>query len=432
MNDLPPGWAWAEVIDIAKLIRGVTFKKQDAVQKGEPGYVPIARAGNLEPGRTKFDDNLIFVSRNLVKKDQFLRAGDVLIATSSGSLSVVGKSAIVSKNWEGGHGAFMAVIRALPDINIAYLGYYLQSRVVRKKWQELAAGTNINNLKKNDLLSTVVPIAPLAEQERIVERIEEIFSRLDAIETSLKSLSDRLGLLRSAILADAFHTNRDLPPGWKRSALEKIVTPRKGKVISDYDDLRPYLSLNNIQSNTCNILNWEHSSDYRSQSSRLFPGDVAYARLRPYLNKVVNIDRESLGSAELIVLPRSESLLPRFLTLLLSNQSFVEYATANSTGDRPRLKWQTMKQYKFDLPPIEHQSHIVELIESNFSLIHVIEESINHGLDRIADLRQSVLAEAFSGRLVPQDPDDEPASVLLERIAASRPAKPKSRRKARS
>ena len=95
--------------------------------------------------------------------------------------------------------------------------------------------------------------------------------------------------------------SEDLPPGWAWARLGEVCVPRTGKVIPAAEDDRPYLSLDNIASNRGTVIGWERSSNYASQSVELFPGDVAYARLRPYLNKVARIDCVALGSAELIV-----------------------------------------------------------------------------------------------------------------------------------
>ncbi|MYD03350.1 MAG: restriction endonuclease subunit S, partial [Acidimicrobiia bacterium] len=72
----------------------------------------------------------------------------------------------------------------------------------------------VKHLSSRTISQLPVPLPPLAEQGRIVERIEELFARLDAVDASLASLLEKLETLRSAILADAFHTNRPLPPGW--------------------------------------------------------------------------------------------------------------------------------------------------------------------------------------------------------------------------
>ena len=176
----------------------------------------------------------------------------------------------------------------------------------------------------------------------------------------------------------------------------------------------------------------EKASNYRSQSTVLFPSDVAYARLRPYLNKVALIDRECLGSAEFIVLPKQEPIMPEFLVSLLRTQQFVEFAVSHSTGDRPRLIWSSMATYRFGLPPIAEQERIVLAISEFSSHLDNTQQVLEIAISKTAGLRASILAAALAGNLVPQCCDDEPASVLLERIAQSRPAKTNRRRRGRA
>ena len=91
-----------------------------------------------------------------------------------------------------------------------------------------------------------------------------------------------------------------------------------------------------------------------------------------------------------------------------------------------------LSRFPIPVAPRSEQARIADDIAKLFNQMELLQQSVDDARNRVAMLRRSVLAEAFAGRLVPQDPDDEPASVLLKRIAASRPVKPKRRRKARA
>ena len=86
----------------------------------------------------------------------------------------------------------------------------------------------------------------------------------------------------------------------------------------------------------------------------------------------------------------------------------------------------------FPLVPVPEQRRIASTLEAHFSLIESLEETATATLDRLDSVRRSILAAAFSGRLVPQDPDDEPASVLLERVAATRASTPARRQRSKA
>lgn len=209
----------------------------------------------------------------------------------------------------------------------------------------------------------------------------------------------------------------DLPPGWVKARLGDLCTPRVGKVIPAADDPRPYLSLDNIAGEVGRIEGWECAGDYRSQAVELSPGDVAYARLRPYLNKVALADREALGSAELIVLPRSDPLMSEFLQYQLLSSRFVKFAQAESTGDRPRLTWRQMRHYRLTVPPPSEQQRIVAAIEERFSRLDAIETGLASATQRAARLLESVFDEQLSAT----DASSQPLSdFLTERLTNGR------------
>ena len=186
-----------------------------------------------------------------------------------------------------------------------------------------------------------------------------------------------------------------LPPGWAWARLGDLCAPRAGKVIPAEDDSRPYLSLDNIASEVGRVDGWECAGDYRSQSVELSPGDVVYARLRPYLNKVAVADREALGSAELIVLPPSDALVPQFLKYHLLSSRFVRFAQEESTGDRPRLKWRQMRHYMLALPPLVEQQRIVAAIDEHFSRLNAAESAVAKAHRRLDALRSVTMDRAF-------------------------------------
>ncbi len=161
------------------------------------------------------------------------------------------------------------------------------------------------------------------------------------------------------------------------------------------EDDRPYLSLDNIASDRGTVIGWERSSDYRSQSVELYPEDVAYARLRPYLNKVALVDCVALGSAELIVLPRSDAMLPRYLQYLLLSPSFCQFALHESTGDRPRLKWRQMQEHEIPLPPTREQKRIVAAIEEHFSHLDAVHIAVEAAQQKLEAFRRSSFQGLF-------------------------------------
>ncbi len=450
---LPPGWTVSTLERVASWGSGGTPKRSEHRYYG--GDIPWAVIGDLNDGTITECGEFITQDGLDNSSCKLVEPGTVLVAMygSIGKLGIAGMQMTTNQ----------AIAFANSHLDRNYLFYYLLSQ--RHALTKAGKGATQLNISQTVLKPWPIPVAPFAEQGRIVAAIEEYFSRLDAASAAITAAQARIEALRRSVLAEAFAgrlvpqdptdepasalleriaaTQRTdpaaqgslsgpapspmtsvLPPGWALTTLGELFTPRKGKDTPDSLDRRPYLSLDNIESHTLRITAWERSSGYSSQSSQLFAGDVAYARLRPYLNKVALIDREALGSAEFIVLPRMPEILPGFLCYRLLSHDFVKFADQHSTGDRPRLKWAQMRCFSFGVPPVAEQGRIVAAIEEYFSRLDAASAAITAAQARIEALRRSVLAEAFAGRLVPQDPTDEPASALLERITAAQTADP--------
>ena len=201
-GDLPAGWAIAQLDALGARYRGVSYARGDASPNARKGYIPILRANNIAGDKLVFEE-LVFVPPTCVSAVQYIQNGDVLIAMSSGSKSVVGKTAQALENWEGAFGAFCGVLRPSSALCARYLGLYLRTQYYRHKISELAAGTNINNLKAEHFSEIEVPIAPLAEQKRIVAKAEKLLEKVDASRARLEKVSALLKRFRQSVLAAA-------------------------------------------------------------------------------------------------------------------------------------------------------------------------------------------------------------------------------------
>jgi type I restriction enzyme S subunit len=196
-------WPEVQIADVAELIRGVTYAKDDARSVQESGYLPVLRATNIQESRLVLDSDLVFVPKGNVSANQTLRAGDIVLATSSGSKHLVGKSALLRHEWSGSFGAFCAAIRPSSTIDSRYLASFLQSPAYWKQIGEKSMGVNINNLRRGDIESVTLPLPDLEEQRRIVAELEKQFSRLDDAVANLQRVKANLKRYKAAILKAA-------------------------------------------------------------------------------------------------------------------------------------------------------------------------------------------------------------------------------------
>jgi type I restriction enzyme, S subunit len=196
--------------DVADLIRGVSYPKTDARDEETPGFVPVLRATNIQDSRLVLDTDLVHIAEHNVSDAQRLRPGDIVVATSSGSKHLVGKSALLRSEWRGSFGAFCAGIRPKPNVEPRYLASFLQSPSYWKQVGIKALGVNINNLRRGDLESLTLPLPEIDDQRRIVAEIEKQFSRLDEAVAGLQRVKANLKRYKAAVLKSAV-TGRLVP-----------------------------------------------------------------------------------------------------------------------------------------------------------------------------------------------------------------------------
>ena len=201
-GELPVGWANARLSTLCDRQRGVSYARDDARKEDGSGLIPILRANNIDADTLNFDD-LVYVPIERVSDDQRLRSGDIVIAMSSGSKSVVGKTAQLQHSWRGSFGAFCGVLRPHPEINSRFIGMFLRTREYRQAISKLAAGTNINNLKAEHFDAIEIPLPPLAEQRRIVAKLEALLSKVSTTQQRLSHLPTLLKRFRQSVLAAA-------------------------------------------------------------------------------------------------------------------------------------------------------------------------------------------------------------------------------------
>lgn len=212
---------------------------------------------------------------------------------------------------------------------------------------------------------------------------------------------------------------QSLPEGWKWSTLGEATRPSQKRVNpQDYPDL-PYIGMENVQSNTMQLLGTTQASQMKSSADSFTTGDVLYGRLRPYLNKVICPDFTGLCSTEFIVFKKVPHIYSKYLQYFLNSWDFVTYANNLNTGDRPRVKFEQFAGYPFPLPPMVEQERIVAKIEEIFTQLDAGTAALRRVQAGLRRYKASVLKAACEGRLVPQDPSDEPADELLRRLGKS-------------
>ena len=174
---LPSGWIMARLGDIVEIVSGTSFQKTDIATQ-EAG-IKILRGGNIQNGRIVLCDDDVYISEMLINKRANVKKGDIVIVASTGSSELIGKAALSDQDYPRTQiGAFLRIIRPRSTELSDYLGIIFQSKLYKKHIREVAKGTNINNIKASYITEFTIPIPPLAEQQRIIEKVNCLFLAL--------------------------------------------------------------------------------------------------------------------------------------------------------------------------------------------------------------------------------------------------------------
>jgi len=288
-----------------------------------------------------------------------------------------------------------------------------------------------------------IPVPPLNEQNRIVEKIEELFSDLDKAVEDLKKTQEQLKIYRQSVLKAAFEGKLINKNSFEYLSFSEIceINPSKKEIADLSDNLDvTFLSMSAV-SETGVILKQEIKKlkDVKKGFTYFKNGDILVAKITPCFEngkKAIAKDLKNnigFGSTEFHVLRPKEKVISEWIYYAISLEDFRNKAKSQMTGTagQKRVPKRVVESYKIPVPSKPKQKQIVKEIESRLSVCDKLEETIKQSLQKIEFLRQSILKKAFEGELVPQDPNDEPAEKLLERIKREK-QKLKSNKKKRS
>jgi type I restriction enzyme S subunit len=479
-SKLPKGWVWTNVSEVASLIRGVSYPKEESSKEAKDGYLPILRANNID-GELNFND-LVYVPHKRVNNEQLIKEFDLLIAMSSGSKDLVGKASQANRDFDGGFGAFCGLVRIIQEIDRRFVGFFFRSPSYRSEISRLSSGVNINNLRRDHIESMPIPLPPLSEQQRIVAKIEELFTRLDVGVEALKRTKTQLKRYRQAVLKHAFEGK--LTAEWRQAhkhelepasvLLERIKQERQRSANGKYRELPPldtsnlpglsdrwvwarfnqvcskiqdgshfspkiqfdepgkdrylYITAKNIRNEGLDLSNvtYVDSNFYGSAASRCDPqiNDVLLIKDGVKTGTLtVNNLREQfcILSSVAILRCHADSVNPHFISYYLKSPLGYTMISGAMTGTAiRRIILDKIRQSYLPIASKNEQDKIVVEIERRFSTADQIEKNVDRSLKQAERLRHSILRRAFEGKLVPQDPQDEPAAKLLERIKAEK------------
>ena len=471
--NLPKGWITAPLITVCSEIIGGGTPSREVPEyfSGDilwltPTEIPKDKVSLIHDSREK-------ITQEGLRKSsaRLIPAGSVLLTSraSIGYVAISGREVTTNQ----GFASFVCS----DSIHNFYLAYWLWAN--KELLENKATGTTFKEISKSKLRELSIPLPPLPEQRRIVSKIDELFSDLDVGVSSLKKAKAELARFRQSVLSHAF--SGKLTAGWRKThrnelgpataLLERIRAERRKNPKTKYKDMSPTEASDLPElpegwewTNVGEIAESMKNGIYKA---REFYNDDGVACLRMYNieeGKIIwkNIKRMNLTKEEveeyglepgdiLVNRVNSRELVGKAAPIPLGLEKCVyesknirlrlqkEYAetkyvsywfqiysqkyfnrNAQQTVGMASINQEQISAMPIPLSSLQEQQLIVSEIDRRFSIIDSMEKTIDQSRIEANRLRQSILKRAFEGKLVPQDPRDEPANILLEKIKKQR------------
>lgn len=457
--EVPKNWCWTRLGIVGEYINGKAFKSTEWKKTG----IPIVRIQNLTGSNSTFN-----YSDGNVDEKYFINNGDLLIAWSATLGAFI---------WDGGRAVLnQHIFKVKPKINKKYL-FYLVNHSIDELYRR-TQGTGMVHVTKKVFDNIEIPLPPLAEQERIVNRIENLFEKVDKASELIEEAREGFEKRRAAILEKAF--NGELTKSWRKEKIQSIE--KKGEILLKIKEQRLCLSksgsekkkieeeyskifeqeLNNSniwinlnvklvcdtitkgatpskhiseQGNipflkVYNIVNNEIDFNYKPQfiseeahngvlkRSRLYPNDVVMNIVGPPLRKIAIIpdeyDEWNINQAIAIFRP-IEYVLPKFIYYWLQDDNTLKNILEETRG--------VVGQSNISLEQCRDLSICVPSIEEQHEIVRILErllgneKSINDITHlNIDNIKKSILAKAFRAELGSNDLNEESSIALLKEI----------------
>lgn len=443
LSDIPFGWEESKLGDIIELKYGKGLRKD----KRDPnGIVPVYGSNGI-----------------VGYHSEALTEYSSLIIGRKGSVGEVHLSK--SRSWPIDTTYYVYPPKGMDLVFLYYLMYFL-------KLGSLDKSTAIPGINRNDVYNIKVVIPPSNEQKRIVSKIEELFTKLDAGIQELTLAKEKLKIYRQSVLKNAFdgkltaewreeykdeieinfssnvHQDNynslnfsglpEIPEEWTWALLGELGDLNRGKSKHrPRNDERlfggkyPFIQTGEVKNSNGLITNYTKTySDFGLEQSKLWPKGTLCITIAANIAETALLGIDACFPDSVVgFVPNGEICDINYINYFIKNIKNKIQAYAPATAQK-NINLTILRKISVPLPPLNEQKLIVNEIKQSYSISENMEQTIDLSILKAQKLHQSILKKAFTGLLVPQDPNDEPAEQLLKRIKTEK-EKQKPKRKTR-
>ena len=401
---LPEGWKWTYWGSCGDFIAGNAFKP---VFQGKKGLLyPFYKVGSLKYSDSKgylYDaENSISEEIQNIIKSSIIPEYSIIFAKIGEAIrlnrrSINEKKCCIDNN-------LMAFV---PKKTIYKYTYYWSLHIDLYKY---ANATTVPAIRKTDLEKIIFPFPPIDEQQRIVDRIESLFAKLDEAREKAEAVLDGFERRKAAILHKAFtgeltakwRENRGISKStWMLLPFSQVAEIKSNLVDPAKFQKFPHIAPDNIEKKTGRLLEYHTIAEDKVTSGkhRFYPGQILYSKIRPYLSKVVVIDFDGLCSADMYPIEAKEDT--KYLWYYMLSEDFLEQASsAGSRSVLPKINQKELSRIVIRRPSLSEQNEIVRILDTLLEKERQVKEAAEEVLERIDLMKKSILAKAFRGELI--------------------------------
>jgi type I restriction enzyme S subunit len=434
MSKLPSGWITTPIgsftIDCEQRIPAETevFK-----------YIDI---GSVNRNTKRIEEPQTLMGKNAPSRARKqVRASDVLVSMTRPNLNAV---ALVPDELDGHIASTGFDVIRTNDVDPRWIFNLVRANAFIEAMTELVQGALYPAVRAKDVRGFIAPLAPLNEQKRIGDKLDTLLARVDACRDRLDRIPAIFKRFRQSVLAAATsgnltqewrEQNSNTTSYWSSSTLGSLIQRIEAGLNVKCNERPPEageIGLVKISAVTWGVFNDDESKTLPSgtvlpDTTRIKVGDFLISRANTLelvgaCVLVENVKRPVYLSDKVLRLVLPEEIKPWLLYVLRSDigRHQIETLASGNQLSMRNLSQANLKNIQIPMPEKEERDEIVRRVESLFAYADRLEARYKIARAQVEKLTPSLLAKAFRGELVPQDPNDEPASELLARIAAAK------------